>query len=104
MICMYMVLYILTYFPFYDEGLFNILAKKVDTPMMALTTAGAIFYIRSWSRLAIISFILVILLNILTELSFRAELNYYHEIYQGIIVLGIITAIIFSDLSIKNNK
>lgn len=93
MLVMYITLYFFTYSDFYADVYDTI--TSVDTCLLLVSIVGAMMFIEEWKTIPILSFITVVLLNLLTELSFRVEITYYYEIYLLFITLFFITTIIF---------
>lgn len=79
-------------------SVYSTIVTRVDTALMCFTIIGAALFIKKWRLLAIVSFVTVILLNILTELNFRITIEYYYEFYILIIALFFITMFLFSTL------
>ena len=96
---MYTILYLFIDFQTYYE-LYNNIVILVDTILFIGSIGFAIFFIRKWKTLAIVSIITVIVLNVLTELDDRLKLTYYYEIYEGAIIMAFTMMIAFS----KTNK
>lgn len=102
LVSMYVSLFICTDFDWYYDA-YNSIIILVDSTLLILSLAGALLFIRKWNKLAITSFITVILLNILTEISFRIEIQYYYEIYESVIISFLILMAVFSKKKDKIN-
>lgn len=94
---MYIVFYLFTdtdwYYNYYDSVI-----VKIDCTLLALSVIGAFFFLRKWKAIPIISLSAVIVLNILTEISFRIEIVRYYEIYFSIIVLTFLLMLMITQL------
>jgi len=73
---------------------------KLDTILFCLSVSAALFYWNNWSNLAKISLLTVIILNILTHISFEIPLENYYRIYQNILLMFFFVMI----LSAQENK
>lgn len=69
----------------------------IDTALFVLSIISAIFYFKKWNMITILSFKSVILANVLTEITMRAHVDLYEDIYKTIFVLFVVESFIFSD-------
>lgn len=82
----YMTLFFFTSTEVYNQIYDNIIVR-IDVSFFIISVLGAIFFFKHWNVLAKASFVTVLLLNILTELSFEFVIVNYYSIYQNIVVM-----------------
>lgn len=81
------------------EWYFNIYGTViiyVDSLLLIVSILGLYFF-KSWDLVAKLSFKTIILLNILTQIHFEAEINTYYEIYKYVLILFLIEYFWFSN-------
>lgn len=72
---------------------YDTIIVPIDFRLMIANILFASFYFKSWSVISKSAFITIILLNILTELSFDFVIENYYKIYQNIIIVFLCFAI-----------
>lgn len=97
LLVMYVVFYLFTEMDWYYD-LYDKVVVKIDSVLLSISLIGAFFFIKRWKILPIVSLSTVIVLNILTEVSFRVEITKYYEIYFSIIVLALLLMLILTTI------
>lgn len=88
----YMILFFFVDYIWYAKA-YETLVEKTDTVLLIISILGAVKYFKEWKAYTKLSFITVVLLNILTEISFDVEINNYYIIYRNTIVIFFICMI-----------
>ena len=87
-----MILFFFVDYMWYDEA-YEPFIEKIDTVLLLISILGAVKYFKEWKAHTKLSFITVVLLNILTEISFDVEIDNYYIIYRNTIVVFFICMI-----------
>jgi len=90
----YMILFFFVDYTLYDET-YKPFIEKIDTLLLLISTIGANEYFEEWKAYAKLSFITVVILNALTEISFKVEIDNYYIIYRNAIIVLFICMIVY---------
>lgn len=91
----YVTLFFFTNESWYTEKLYNSIIVPADTVLFTITVFCVIHYFDTWTMVAKSAFITVVLLNVLTHLSFDFVIENYYRIYQNIIALFLLFNILY---------